>query len=88
MSIDLFDFDSTEDPDFIDYQERFLDSIGFCLQKESPVPSVRRGRPRRYTDNAVMSVRLPKKSIVRLYEYCKRNNCRVPDVLNEFINSL
>lgn len=82
MAVDL------EDPDFIEYQERFLDSIGFCLQKESPVPSVRPGRPRRYLDNAVMSVRLPKRSIVRLYEYCKHNNLSVPEVINEFINSL
>lgn len=74
--------------DLEEYEERFLREHGFFLQKETPVPSVVRGRPRRYPDNAVMSVRLPKRSIVRLYEYCKLNSMSVPELLNEFISSL
>lgn len=79
---------SNFDSELEEYEERFLRENGFCLQKEVCVPSVRRGRPRRYADNAVLSVRLPKSQIVRLYEYCKRNSLSVPELIDDFIRSL
>lgn len=33
MAIDMYNFNDVEDPDFVEYQVRFLDSIGICLQK-------------------------------------------------------
>lgn len=79
---------SNFDSELEEYEERFLREFGFSLQKEAPVPTVRPGRPRRFVDNGVLSVRLPKSQIVRLYEYCKQNALSVPELINDFISSL